>query len=385
METFGKPKRVALIIDTMMAPRRTAISGIARFIQEHEPWSVYLKPPFVDSALVQWLKHWHGDGVIGRLTRREVNCLKSANIPFVETGAFEQGEDFCVVRADDFRIGVVGAEHLLERGFKNFAFVEIADAFWARRRFEGFRDTLKARGFETDRHAVPKPSSGSGGPAAWEKQQLKLAEWIRSLPKPLGIMTTTDYFGRQVLEACQRIGAAVPDVVAVLGADNDEPICRISAPPLSSVIIDDERRGYEAARVLSELMNGRAPMKNTLLVSPSGVKTRTSTDVFAFEDPLMVAAMKHLRDNVEKHTTVDHVAEALGISRSTLDRKFRRVIGRSVNDEIVSLRINHALRLVSETQLPLKVIAMRCGFSSQAYMSTVFRAKLGRTPNLFRQ
>lgn len=382
--SVGPRKRIALVIDSMIAPRRNMMNGVARFMQEHEPWSIYLKPPFVESEMIQWLDSWRGDGVIGRLTNAEAHALRAARIPLVEIAGSEIDDSFHRVRADDRAIGRLGAEHLLERGFKHFAFVDLPPAAWAGNRWEGFAQRLASAGLHADRHGLAKPSARPAGPHDYDRQQEALGEWIASLPKPVGIMTTNDFLGRQVLEACQRIGASVPDGVAVLGADNDEPICRISTPPLSSVIINDELRGYEAARVLAELMAGSTTPGTTVLIPPAGVQTRGSTDFFAFDDELMVGAMRHLRANAERVNTVDDLSRALGISRSTLDRRFRRVLGRSVNDEITRLRVEHSVRLLTETRLPLKTIATRCGFSSQSYMSTVFRTKLGRTPMSFR-
>ncbi|MFT3787578.1 MAG: DNA-binding transcriptional regulator [Tepidisphaeraceae bacterium] len=380
-----KHKRVALVIDSMTAPRRTMMSGIARFMQEHEPWSIYLKPPFIEAEIDKWLQTWRGDGVLGRLTAQDAIALKRAGLPFVDVAGVDRAQGGYLVRANDRRIGQVGAEHLLERGFKSFAFFEIVNAFWARHRFEGFSEVVQKAGFEAQRYVVDKPSARPAGPEHWDQQQCEIGHWIAALPKPVGIMTTTDFLGRQVLEACLRIGVSVPEAVAVLGADNDEPMCRISTPPLSSVIINDEQRGYESARLLSELMNGKTPARQTVLIDPSGVFVRASTDVLAIEDETMVLALRYLRENVEHSLSVDRLVDELGVSRSTLDRRFRRLLGRSVNDEIVRLRINHAVRLLSETHLPLKAIAQRCGFSSQAYMSTVFSAKLRRTPSSYRR
>ncbi len=383
--TAKKPKRVALIIDSMMAPRRAMMNGVARFMQEHESWSIYLKPPYVTGTLMQWLEDWGGDGILlGNVSADEVSQIKRANIPIVDVAGVHQDTGLHTVRANDYEIGKAGAEHLLERGFKNFAFCELQGAFWGVHRNQGFRESVEAAGCSSDTHLVPKSSAGPTGPEEWDKHQQAMGEWIASLPKPLGIMTTNDFMGRQVLEACLRFGFSVPDMVAVMGADNDEPICRISTPPLSSVMINDEQRGYEASSVLSQLMNGQTPTQKRTLISPAGVKTRASTDVYAFDDDLMVTALRYLREHFHEQTDTTDLANHLNISRSTIERKFRRLLGRTVNDEIIRLRVNHVLKLLTETKLPLKSIATRSGFSSQAYMSSIFRAKTGRTPGSFR-
>src|SRR5262249_12606750 len=149
-----------------------------------------------------------------------------------------------------------------------------------------------------------------------------------------------------------------------IGVDNDEPICRVASPPLSSVILDDERRGYEAAAVLGALMSGQRGPRDPVLIAPVGVAARTSTDVYANEDDEFVGALKYLRENAFGRIGVGDIAYAISISRSVLERKFRQILGRSVNSEIIRIRLNHAIQLLAETRLDLRFIAERCGFTS---------------------
>ncbi|HEX3358027.1 MAG TPA: helix-turn-helix domain-containing protein, partial [Tepidisphaeraceae bacterium] len=170
-----------------------------------------------------------------------------------------------------------------------------------------------------------------------------------------------------------------------VGADDDEPICRISSPPLSSVIINDHQRGYEAAALLDRMMNGAPPPKEPIYVEPAGVRTRASTDIMAIDDTAIVKALRILRENACSRISVDDVVRQVPLSRSVLERRFRKIVGRSVNDEIVRLRINRAIELLTETELALKVVAQRAGFGTQSYMNAVFQAKVGKTPGSFRR
>lgn len=198
-------------------------------------------------------------------------------------------------------------------------------------------------------------------------------------------MTTNDLMGQQLLEACQRLKIKVPEEVAVVGADNDEPICRIASPPLSSVIINDHQRGYEAAALLDQMMSGRPAPTEPIYVEPAGVCTRASTDIMAIDDTAVVGALRFLREHAFDRINVDDVVKEVPLSRSVLERRFRRIVGRSINSEIVRLRINRAIELLTETALELKVVAMRAGFGTQSYMNAVFQAKVGKTPGSFRR
>ncbi|HMO26652.1 MAG TPA: DNA-binding transcriptional regulator [Tepidisphaeraceae bacterium] len=377
------PRKVALIVEAQVAPRRMMLTGVARYIQEHEPWLIYLKPHGVEKSLESWFRDWRGDGIIAAV--HDAEALGAAHgVPIVDVvGAFRR-DDVAVVRTNDHTVGKLGAEHLLERGFRNFAFCERETQRWSEQRRIGFAETVGAMGFKCDTYVMPLPSM-MGGPAEWERQQRRLAKWLQDLPKPVGIMATHDLMGQQLLEACARLAIDVPEQVAVIGADNDEPICRISTPPLSSVIINDHQRGYEAAAVLDRMMSGQGAPKEIVYVEPAGVAPRASTDIMAIEDEVIVKALRILREHACDGIGVNDVVAEVPVSRSVLERRFRKVVGRSINHEIVRVRINKAIELLTDTNLELKVVAARAGFGTQAYMNAVFQAKLNKTPGSFRK
>jgi len=380
----GPLKKVALIVESAIAPRRTMLTGVARYIQEHEPWAIYLKPVGVEKSLPRWIEDWKGDGIIAAVKDPASDVITQANIPIVDVVGVLRHEHVPLVHTNDRSVGRLGAEHLLERGFRNFGFCEYKGEFWSEERREGFAATLKQHGLSSAVYTMPVPGPGAGGPESWEGQQHRLADWLKSLARPVGIMATNDLMGQQLLEACQRLSIKVPEQVAVVGADNDEPICRIASPPLSSVIINDHQRGYEAAALLDQMMAGVRPPREPVYVEPAGVATRASTDIMAIEDAQLAQALRFLREHCCERINVEDVVNAVPLSRSVLERRFRKTIGRSINSEVVRLRLNKAIELLTETELELKVIAQKSGFGTQSYMNAVFQAKLGKTPGSFR-
>lgn len=360
------------------------LSGVARYIHEHGRWALYLKPFRVEKSLHDWLEHWNGDGIIAAIGDPEQFDVRSLRMPIVDVMGVKRFPGVPLVHTNDEAVGRLGAEHLLERGFRQFGFVEYQGRFWSERRRAGFLAALGDLGPRCSVHTVIEPSGG-GGPAEFERQQNRLAEWLQTLPKPVGIMATNDLLGQQVLEACMRLGVEVPEQVAVVGADNDEPICSICYPPLSSVIINDHQRGYEAAAVLDRLMSGREPLCDPTWVEPVGVCARQSTDIMAIDDELVARALRFIRDHASEPIGVDDVVAEIPLSRSMLERRFRQAVGRSINSEIVRTRINQAIGMLTQTELGLKEVALRCGFGAQAYMNAVFQQKLGRTPGSYRK
>jgi LacI family transcriptional regulator len=378
-------KHVALIVESAVAPRRNMLTGVARYIQEHEPWAVYLKPFGVEKSLPDWLRDWRGDGIIAAVNDPASFVVTRHGVPVVDVVGVLRNQRVPLVHTNDRSVGRVGAEHLLERGFRHFGFCEYEGQFWSEHRRIGFSDTLAQRNLSCDVYTMPLPGPTTSGPKSWEEQQQRLAAWLGDLSKPLGIMATNDLMGQQLLEACLRLRIKVPEEVAVVGADNDEPICRIASPPLSSVVINDHQRGYEAAALLDRMMGGEPAPREPIYVEPAGVRTRASTDIMALDDAAVVTALRVLRDNAGSRINVDDVVREVPLSRSALERRFRKVVGRSINGELLRLRINRAIELLTETEVELKVVAQRAGFGSQSYMNAVFQSKVGKTPGSFRR
>jgi LacI family transcriptional regulator len=362
------------------------LTGVAQYIQEHEPWALYLKPARVQKSLDNWLEHWQGDGIIAAIDELNRKLLLEKRLPVVDVAGRIRDIGVPLVHANDRSIGRMGAHHLLERGFKSFgfcAFPDFREFFWSRDRCDGFCQAIRERGCDCQVHRV-EPLPETGGPESWEQQQQAMVQWIRSLPKPAGVMTSTDLQGQQFLEACLRARVKVPEEIAVVGADNDEPICRITSPPLSSVLINDHQRGYEAAALLDRLMSGQRAPQETIYIEPAGVFCRASTDILAIDDQIVVTALRYIRDNACEGINVRDVVRQVPVSRSVLERRFRKLLGSSINDEIVRLRIIRAIELLGGTNLELKAIAQKAGFGSQAYMTAVFRSKLDVTPGSYR-
>jgi LacI family transcriptional regulator len=220
---------------------------------------------------------------------------------------------------------------------------------------------------------------------SWKDSGPELATWLVGLPKPTGLMIASDQLGPHTLEACRSNGVVVPDDLGVLGVDNDEPLCEVSDPPLSSVWPNHRQVGYEAARLLDSLMrNGAHPTAPTLL-SPKGVLARMSTGALAVDDRNVAQSLRYIREHACEAIDVDDVVRRVPISRSVLQRRFREVLGRSIHDELIRVRLARARELLEDSDLPLVEIAERTGFRHQEYMGAVFRQRLKTTPGQLRR
>ena len=198
-------------------------------------------------------------------------------------------------------------------------------------------------------------------------------------------MACNDVRARHVLEACRTLGLRVPDDVAVIGVDNDEMICDLTDPPLSSVEQGATPMGYQAAALLDRLMSGKAATPLRFVVKPEGVVARRSTDTLAIDDPEMAQAVRFIRNHARERIRIDDVVKAVGVSRSTVERRFKAVMGRTIHAEIERVRLEHAKQLIATTDLPLKRVATQVGFKYVQYLTKLFRERLGQTPAEYRK
>ncbi|MBI1372453.1 MAG: helix-turn-helix domain-containing protein [Phycisphaera sp.] len=390
MARTRKTPHVALLIETSRSYGRGLLRGVKRYVDEHGPWSLYVELRHLDTNAPPWLSRWRGDGI---LTRTEVqataNVIRRLGLPAVELRATHLRHDLPFVGVDNAALGRMVAEHLIDRGFTRFAVYDIdTQAYFAQRR-DTFVKYLRELGHEV---SVYHAAGQREKPREWEREQERLAAWVTSLPKPVGVLACTDQLGFWLLDACRRAGVAVPEEMAVVGAENDESLCLMSTPPLSSVTFNAERIGYEAARLLDGLMRGRGgrgaktPTKpRAIEVPPIGIVTRQSSDVVAIADADIADAVRFIRENADRGITTEDVLDAVPMSRSSLERKMRAALGRSPKAEITRVRLEHVQRLLRDTDLTLERIARRTGFAHPQHLATLFKRRLGVTPGRYRQ
>jgi LacI family transcriptional regulator len=373
---------VALLVDTSISYQRDALHGIARYARAHRGWSFYVEQE--PGEKIPDLRRWRGEGIItGTRAPRLVRAIQELGVPAVAITGFEEGFPFPLVSADDGAVGQRAAEHLLERGFQRFAFCGFAHSSrtaYSRDRQLAFVQRVEHAGFTCLVYKTRRVTARD-----WERVQADLTDWILSLEKPVGVMACNDVRARHVLEACRQTGVRVPEEVAVIGVDNDAIMCELSTPPLSSVDIGAERIGYRAAGVLDRLLAGEPAPPSPIFVQPGDVVSRQSTDVLAIEDRDIARALHFIRERACDGITVADVLARVPLARRTLERRFRRILGRSPHAEIRRVKINRARELMAATELPATEVAERCGFSYVQYMRRVFRNTTGMTPGQYRR
>jgi LacI family transcriptional regulator len=375
-------RHVALIVETSMAYGRGILAGVANYMAAHSPWSIYVDQRGLSEPPPTWLDDWNGHGIIMRAqTRRIAQAVEDLGVPAVDTQHQIPGLHVPAVIADHEAIAQMAANHLRDRHFTHFAFVGVERALWSKMRRDAFVAFLREKSLACH---VYSPISRRRFTESWEGGQQDLAEWLQDLPKPLGVFAAHDLRALCVLDACRRIGLLVPEQVAVIGVDNDEALCKLADPPLSSVKIDFEYIGYESAALLDRLMQGKKVPKAPLAVKPQGVVTRRSTDVIAISDAITAQAMRYIHQHAGDRLSVQDIADHCAISRRVIERSFAQFLGSSPHEQIMRARVARVKQLLVETDYSLDTIATKSGLSHAAYLSALFKREVGQTPGRFR-
>lgn len=378
------PHRVAVVIEASNAYARGLLDGIHRHVREHEPWTIFLQEHGRGTPPLEPLARWQGDGVIARIeteaVARTLDALRGRQplaIVDVSAGRLLAGVPY--VETDDAAIAQLAAKHFVERDFHHFAYLGDDRFRWSDNRRDAFLTAMGSRG-----RAVSVFDRGATRRGQRVDDDERIERWLAGLPKPVALFACYDIRGRQALDACRRAGIAVPDEVAVLGVDDDDLLCGLSTPPLSSVIPDARGAGRLAAALLERLMEGERPEADEWLLPPLGIATRQSSDVLAIDDPLVVAAVRFIRDRACRGIKVQDVVRELGTSRRVLDARFAARVGHTPHEEISRVQFRRVEQLLAETDLTLAAIADRCGFRHAEYMTVAFTRRHGMPPSRWR-
>ncbi|WP_284677252.1 XylR family transcriptional regulator [Vibrio methylphosphonaticus] len=388
--------RITLLFNANKVYDRQVIEGIGEYLQASQcEWDIFLEEDFVTH--LDNFKEWSGDGIIADFDSPEIQALLSdSDIPVVGVGgSYTNKDDYPpvpYVATDNEALIELGFQHLKEKGLENFAFYGIphdSAKRWALERELAFKKIVEREGYSS---AIYRGKETS--PQTWQYDMNRLADWLQRLPTPTGIIAVTDSRARHLLQTCEQLNIMVPDKVSVIGIDNEELARYLTRVSLSSVGQGCKDMGYRAAKMLHKLLDkkhlGEACNNVTqdfarVLIPPTKVFERQSTDYQALKDPYVIQAMHFIRHNACKGIKVDQVLDNVGISRSNMEARFREERNHSIHQEIHNSKLKRACSLLQGTSLPIVEISELCGYPSLQYMYTVFKKNLEKTPKDYRE
>lgn len=366
------------------AHQEALIDGVIQYATENDRrWSYLIAPESLSLSILD-LRGWKGHGVIAALnTPAEAACARTLSLPVVNISSTLAKSSVPTVSIDNCLIGELAADHLINRGFQDFAYYGLKKVTYSKLRLEGFSKRLASVGFLCNTFLSPPTFRLHG--VKWQEQHHALADWVGGLKTPVALFAVTDYRARQVLDACRQIGIRAPEQIAVLGVDNEEVICQHLVPTLSSVARDDLQEGYRAAALLDQLILGKKTDGN-VSIPPLGVVKRESTGVLAVRDERIRNAIEYIIQHIEQPFDVDVIARHVGVSRRWLEYGFRKAVGESPYQYIRRQRLGHARHLLSKDRgMRIYEIARLTGFGSAKQFTVVFQQRYGMTPRGYRR
>ena len=383
-----KATYIGLLVDASRAYGRGIYRGVANFAEMRKDWIVFAhERPELDE-LPEWLKKTRVDALIAYIPNSKIHKkIRALGVPVVDVHGRFTHPQIPVIESDDQVIVRLAVDFFLKSGFQNLAYCGYPSVFFSDQRQQAFRlQTLKLKQVHiyapSEHHAVGEDLYRfEKGIAAHDAE---FTEWLRALPKPVAILACNDIRGQQVINACREAEIRMPEEVAVLGVDDDQMICRLCRPTLSSIEPDVEKIGFLAAQLIADQLAGKS-VAARYLVPPKHVVQRHSTDTVGSEHPLVVQAARLIRDQGHNKASVEQICQVTGVSRSTLDKLFLQHLGRTVAEEITRVHLQRAKDLLRNSDMSLAEIAESCGFSSATYLCRFFKRSTGQTPVAYRK
>lgn len=394
LRSFNLVSRFFLALSSaLMARKRTVLlaltdahhgffQGVARYAREH-PW--HLVADMIYTAKIP--VGWRGDGIISFIGYRDdlAEFILSSRLPTVELSMVRSDIDLPHVEGDNDMIGRLAAEHFLERGFRHFVWAPLLDDNVNAERYRGFANCLVKDKLTCQVLSPADTRAASTNTRDWAARRRMLIRELRRLPKPLAAFCYNDCVAADLISACEDARLPVPEAVAVMGVDNDAMLCECISVPLSSVCHDLEGMAYQAAALLDRLMAGKKAPAEIIRVAPKGIMTRRSTDIMAIDNLQVTRALRYIKDSYANPLlSVEDVVAATGVSRRPLEKAFRKELDRSVNSEVVRVRLDKVKELLTTTKMKVREISAATGFSRPNHLYRLFHQATGLTPKAYR-
>jgi len=375
--------RVALLIDKSESYDRGLIQGIIKYSNLFTPWDFFLGGPNYTvfdkkKKFIKRIIDWSPDCIVMNDCFK-MSEFKELGVPILVTPSSQRISGAINIIADDYKIGELGANYFIDKSFKNFAFYGSDQIFWSFERKKAFQETVLSRGlnfFEAESLLNDE----------WQNNPHKLIPWLQKLPKPVAVMACSDLFGVHLIKAAQTAQLKVPEDVSILGVDNDEFVCNLYGLPMSSIDQDPEAVGFKVAQCIRAFLVGGKKQPDEIVGANFKVVSRLSTNIFAIEDPQLKIALEFIQQHATyRRLTVDEVVAETFLSRRLLEIRFRKMLNRSILQEIKRVRIKIICQKLIKTDNPVSKIAYDMGFNSLAGFSSSFRKEMNISPMGFRK
>lgn len=377
--------KILILIDSSTEFSRRFLTGLIRYSEDHGPWDFYRLPAYYktlygENGILDRIKEWEIDAVITQWEYEGIGFLTKTNIPVFTQSYKNEIAPFSKIAGDYIGAGIMAARFFAKRKFHNFAFYGNKDFFWSKQRAEGYRREVEKIGgnyfyFESELL----------NDAQWSRSHIELDRWLLSLPKPVGLLACDDNFALQVSEMCKFNNINIPKELSLLGVDNDELICNLSHPSISSIITDDERGGYKTGEMLHRLITNKENTPFNIMIDPIRIKLRQSTERYNISDEYILHVVNYIDENITSNLSVDALTNVVPLSRRSLEIKFKKIMGCSVYQYILDNKMDFIKELLITSNKSLLEIAIHMGFNDVRNVYRIFKKYTGYSPIEFRK
>ena len=377
--------KILLLTDFSSGYSRNLLKGIVRYSKEVGNWSfqrmpLYYRMLYGENGVVEWAKKWQADAIIAQLSDVNIELLNDLNIPIIVQNYRDRNKAVSNLTGDYFNTGVMAAKFFLNRGYRNFAFYGFKGAIWSRERADGYSHEIEKQGYK-----LAILENDNKDREEWSYNHTVLGNWLQSLPKPVALFACDDHFALQISETCNVYNINVPDDIAILGVDNDDLLCNISDPSLSSIVLDVENGGYNAGKLLHQLITKEITEPFNIVVNPLIIERRKSTEKYAVSDKNIRTILNYIEKNYANHLSVEELVKQVPLSRRVLEKKFKEETGESLYQYIQNYRIDQFTRLLITTDYSLFEAALQSGFENYKNVSRIFRKYKSLSPAEYRK
>lgn len=377
--------KILVLTDFSSGYSRRLLEGIIRYSREIGTWSFLRMPLYYqmmhgENAVVSFAKRWKADAIIAQLRDVNLEELNKLDIPIIVQNYHERSKYISNLTGDYYNTGVMAAEYFLNRGYRHFAYYGYKNAIWSRERGLGYKARIEQEGYKC--HVLENKNPNT---KEWLYNTREVGQWLESLPKPVALFACDDYYALQISETCNILNIGIPDDIALLGVDNDELLCNLSSPTLSSIVLDVENGGYQAAKRLYESIKSGTKEAFNIVVEPLYVVNRASTEKYAVEDEYLQKVLRYIGENFNKPISVDDLVDLVPYSRRVLEKRFKETMRTSIYQCVLEHRINHFIKLLLSTDYHLPDAAIQSGFEDYKNVSRLFRKYKSISPAEYRK
>ena len=389
MAVERQQRRILVVIPTSTLTQRQLLEGLLEYAHESASgaWQFHLDLHDLNRQHVRDLKSWECSGIIAYiLSDRERREFIDSGLPavFIEPTLSKplprQPRNVVTFINEHAAEGRTAARYFVERQYASFAYIGTSKpTFWSNERMNGFTEQLAESGFKPRIYpALPMHAQND-----FALETDRLTRWLKRLPQHTALFCVHDRRAQQVVATAISAGLRVPNDIAVLGVDNDELLCRMTVPSISSIPVDDHKRGMAVGKAMDDLLEGRKT-ERTVITRHDTVITRTSTDAQAIDDPFVARAVAHVRSHIYERTSLPELAKIAGCSKTILNLRARRTLGHTIADEITRIQLDAAAEQLMSTRRNIDDIARDCGFCSASHLGLRMKATRGITPSELR-